>query len=103
MTKMNLKPLNKKLAYPVQIDFGLLLTDLEKGLTVDEIFEFSKIDPWFLVQIKDLVDQEKIIENQTLSDLDQQQLYDLKRKGFSDSRIASIIQATEEEVRNFKK
>ena len=94
--------LKQKISIPSPDRLWFVADGFRKGLTVDEIFEFSKIDPWFLVQIKDLVDQEKIIENQTLSDLDQQQLYDLKRKGFSDSRIASIIQATEEEVRNLR-
>ena len=67
------------------------------------MFEHSKIDPWFLVQIKDLIDDENIIQQLSLSDLNKDNLYNFKRKGFSDSRIADLIQSSEDELRNVRK
>src|SRR5438105_12992684 len=63
------------------------------------IHKFTKIDPWFLAQIKDLVDTELEIEKKTLADFDQSELRELKRKGFSDRRLASLWKTTEHEVR----
>ena len=70
---------------------------------MEEVFEFSKIDPWFLVQIKDLIDEEKSLKKLSLSELGFQELYDLKRKGFSDSRIAHLLECSEEEIRDLRK
>src|SRR5215204_4775908 len=58
------------------------------GMSLEDIQRFTKIDPWFLVQIKDLVDTELEIEKKTLADFDRDGLHQLKRKGFSDRRLA---------------
>ena len=72
------------------------------NLTIEEVFEFSKIDPWFLVQIKDLIDEEIRLVDISLQDLNFDILYSLKRKGFSDSRIADLLKCKEEDVRNVR-
>ena len=72
------------------------------NLTIEEVFEFSKIDPWFLVQIKDLIDEENRLMDISLQDLNFDILYSLKRKGFSDSRIADLLKCKEEDVRNVR-
>lgn len=69
------------------------------GLDVDEVYRLTKIDPWFLVQIADLVKEEQKTAEQSFKDLDFDQLFNLKRKGFSDSRIASFLGVTEKEIR----
>ncbi|MGZ5114423.1 MAG: carbamoyl-phosphate synthase large subunit, partial [Usitatibacter sp.] len=69
------------------------------GMTLDEVHKFTRIDPWFLVQIKDLVDTELEIEKKTLADFPRDELYALKRKGFSDRRLAHLWKTTEHEVR----
>ncbi len=71
-----------------------------QGLSFQEIFDASKIDPWFLAQIEDLVLTEKSLSNKTLATLDEQGLFQLKRKGFSDVRIAELLDSTESDVRN---
>ena len=73
------------------------------GLTPEEIYEYSKIDPWFLIQIKDLIDIEVSLEDVSLKDLDYEQLYGLKRKGFSDSKIGELIGSSEDQVRHLRK
>ncbi|UZJ27719.1 carbamoyl-phosphate synthase large subunit [Pasteurella multocida] len=70
------------------------------GFTLDEVHHYSKIDPWFLIQIQDLVLEELALEMRTLDDLDYAELRRLKRKGFSDKRIAQLTKSAESAVRN---
>ena len=72
------------------------------GMTLDEIHDASKIDPWFLAQIEDLIITEQSLATKTLSTLKDGELYKLKRKGFSDIRIAKLLDASETEVRNVR-
>ncbi len=69
------------------------------GFGFDEIFNLTKIDPWFLVQVQELVAMEAEIASQTLDSLDADALRQLKRKGFSDRRIANLINVSEADVR----
>ena len=70
------------------------------GMSLEEVHESSKIDPWFLAQVEDLVLTEKSLSTKTLSTLKAGELYRLKRKGFSDLRLAKLLDASETEVRN---
>ncbi|MFZ2452207.1 MAG: carbamoyl-phosphate synthase large subunit [Methylovulum miyakonense] len=70
------------------------------GMSLTEIHEVCKIDPWFLAQVEDLVLSEKALATKTLSTLKTGELYKLKRKGFSDVRLAKLLDTSEIEVRN---
>ena len=70
-----------------------------QSMPLDEIFKITKIDPWFLVQIQDLVAEESALKIASLSNIDEKLLYRLKRKGFSDKRLADILKCSETEVR----
>ena len=70
------------------------------GFSLEEVAEFSGIDPWFLCQIEDLILEEKELVKQGKQVLTGDALLKLKRKGFSDSRIATLIGATEAVVRH---
>jgi carbamoyl-phosphate synthase large subunit len=72
------------------------------GFSVEEVHQLTKIDPWFLVQIKELIDIELALDKCTLSDLDTESLRELKRKGFSDRRLAYLLDTTEGEVRKLR-
>jgi len=72
------------------------------GMSLDEIHEASKIDPWFLVQLEDLILTEKSLKTKTLSALKANELFQLKRKGFSDARLAKLLDSSESEVRNVR-
>jgi len=74
-----------------------------KGLTLDEVQELTGIDPWFLIQIEELIDCEYKIKGQNILDLDKLTLRQLKRKGFSDSRLASLLNTDEQTVRKYRK
>ncbi len=69
------------------------------GLTLEEVHERSRIDPWFLIQIEDLVAHERELEGKALDDLDADALRHLKAKGFSDRRLARLLGCDEHAVR----
>ncbi|MDG1323399.1 MAG: carbamoyl-phosphate synthase large subunit [Porticoccaceae bacterium] len=73
-----------------------------QGMSCEEIFGVTKIDPWFLVQIEDLIIEESRLNGSSLTSVDEKTLYRLKRKGFADRRIADILLCTETEVRNLR-
>nr|VFK28558.1 MAG: carbamoyl-phosphate synthase large subunit [Candidatus Kentron sp. MB] len=73
------------------------------GFSVEEIFEISAIDPWFLSQIAELVEIEQDLTGTRLTELDRNGLFALKRRGFSDSRLATLLSATESEVRDHRR
>ncbi len=69
------------------------------GLTLEEVHEITSIDLWFLAQIEDLVVTEKTLRETPLDRLDANIFYGLKRKGFSDRRLAWLLDETEKTVR----
>ncbi|MFT0533041.1 carbamoyl-phosphate synthase large subunit [Castellaniella hirudinis] len=73
-----------------------------QGFSLDEVHQLTKIDPWFLAQIKEIVDIELALEQHTLSELDDDTMRRLKRRGFSDRRLAFLLDTTEAEVRKLR-
>ncbi len=71
------------------------------GATIAEVQDITKVDPWFLMQIEDIVEVEKQLEGHHLKSLSRDQLLAAKRRGFSDVQIAFLLaqEVTEEEVR----
>ncbi|CAL0332271.1 unnamed protein product [Lupinus luteus] len=72
---------------------------MKKGMEIDEIFELSFIDKWYLQQLKELVDVENFLLSHNLSDLTNVDFYEVKRRGFSDKQIAFATKSSEKEVR----
>ncbi len=69
------------------------------GMSVDEVHALTKIDPWFLVQIEQIVKIELELESKSLDDIDAATLRALKQKGFSDRRLAKQLRTTDQAVR----
>lgn len=69
------------------------------GMTLDEVHQMTGIDMWFLVQIKELVDIEKRVAQVKLEDITKEEMLFLKKKGFSDKRLASVLGVKEADVR----
>ncbi|PWB44615.1 MAG: carbamoyl phosphate synthase large subunit [Rhodocyclales bacterium] len=69
------------------------------GMSLEKAFQLTRIDPWFLVQIEDIVREEAAMAGQKLHDLDADEMRRLKRKGFSDRRLARLLDTTETAVR----
>ncbi|RTQ36426.1 carbamoyl-phosphate synthase large subunit [Variovorax gossypii] len=70
-----------------------------QGMSVDEVFALTKIDPWFLVQIEEIVKIELELETKSLDDIDAATLRLLKQKGFSDRRLAKQLRTTDTAIR----
>jgi len=70
-----------------------------QGLTLEEVHQLTHIDPWFLIQIKEIVDVELALEKTSLDALDKPTLFRLKQKGFSDRRLAKLLRTTDTAVR----
>ena len=73
-----------------------------RNRSFDEVFDSCKIDRWFLHQIKELVEYENTLLGLELSDLDRPKLLSFKKKGFSDVRIANLLDVSEEQVRKHR-
>src|SRR5688572_8535938 len=71
----------------------------ENGFTLEEVHELTHIDPWFLAQIKEIVDIEMDLDDRRIVDIDVETMRDLKRRGFSDRRLAHLFKSSESEVR----
>ena len=70
------------------------------GMSVDEVFALTKIDPWFLVQIEQIVKIELELENTSIDSIDAVTLRALKQKGFSDRRLAKQLKTTDTAIRD---
>ena len=70
-----------------------------QGMSVDEVFALTKIDPWFLVQIEQIVKIELELETTTIDAIDEPTLRALKQKGFSDRRLARQLKTTDTAIR----
>ncbi|HEB98027.1 MAG TPA: carbamoyl-phosphate synthase large subunit [Thiotrichales bacterium] len=72
------------------------------GMELDEVQEFTRIDPWFLVQIEEIVRLEATLAEQGIDALDEDFLRLLKRKGFSDRRLARLVDSDEGAIRKLR-
>ena len=73
-----------------------------RGYSNEKMFDLTKIDPWFLVQIEDLIKEELALEGKSLDSISKDELYQLKRKGFSDSRLAGLLNVEEKAMREYR-
>jgi len=88
-----------ELAYPRAERLWYVADAFGIGMSLEEIHFFTKIDRWFLAQIKEIVDTELAIEKRKPDDFGAEELRSLKRMGFSDRRLAHLWKKTEAEVR----
>ena len=72
------------------------------GMSVQNAFDLSKIDPWFLAQVEDIVLSENSIQGQDIKSIKSETIRELKQKGFSDKRLSEILNCSEAEFRNLR-
>ncbi|HEX6794835.1 MAG TPA: carbamoyl-phosphate synthase large subunit, partial [Casimicrobiaceae bacterium] len=89
-----------ELAYPRGERIWYVADAFGIGMSIEELHAHTKIDPWFLAQIKEIVDTELAVEKRTLESIGSDDLRELKRMGFSDRRLAHLLKTTESHVRN---
>jgi carbamoyl-phosphate synthase large subunit len=88
-----------ELAYPRAERLWYVADAFGVGMSLEEIFQHTKIDPWFLAQIKEIVDTELKLEQRSLPGLTHDELRGLKRMGFSDRRLGFLLKVKEADVR----
>ena len=94
--------LKLELSTPGERRLWFIADAFRRGWPMQEIFDSCQVDKWFLHQIKDIVEDESHISKLTLSDLNYHLLLSLKKKGFSDARIADLLGVKEEAVRKHR-
>ncbi|OAQ21406.1 carbamoyl-phosphate synthase large subunit [Thermosulfurimonas dismutans] len=93
----------EKLARPNSQRIFFLREALRAGFSVDEVYELTKIDRWFLYQLADLLKIEDGVRGRRLEELSKEDLLELKQAGFSDRQIAFLTGSSEEDVRRRRK
>ena len=99
----NRKEIREKLKVPNWERIFYIAQAFKAGMTIDEIHNLTKIDPWFLFNIKEIIDLEKELEKETLQTITPEKLRKAKQFGFSDVKLAEIFKTDEITFRNFRK
>ena len=92
-----------KLSIPNQDRVFYIKYAFEIGKSIEEIFNYTKIDPWFLYNIKQLVNFEKEFKSDSIKNIEKEKLYEAKRLGYSDIQISFLCKCSEDEVRSLRK
>src|SRR6185436_20377376 len=100
---VNDETLRRKLIIPNAERIHYLHTAFDRGWTVDEVYELTSIDPWFLSQLRQIVDAQEALKQETLASISTRGLRAAKRMGFADVRIAELTKCDEDEVRARRK
>jgi carbamoyl-phosphate synthase large subunit len=95
--------LQRKLARPNSQRFSYITYALQHGWSIEEIHRLSRIDPWFLEQLKDVMDIQEEIDGKELGDLEPWLIRASKEVGLSDRRLAYLTGSSESEVRAHRK
>lgn len=72
------------------------------GMSLQDVFDLTAIDPWFLYQIEAIIQLEQDLKERLLNSLEAGELFRLKRKGFSDARLGQLLHSTESSVRKYR-
>nr|MBF0683023.1 carbamoyl-phosphate synthase large subunit [Pseudomonas sp.] len=94
--------LTRELTVPGADRIWFVADAFRAGKSIDDVFALTNIDRWFLVQIEDLVREEERVKTLGLSSIDRDLMYKLKRKGFSDARLAKLLGVTEKNLRSHR-
>ena len=92
--------LRRELSVPGAERIWYIADAFRAGMSRDEIHQLTKIDHWFLIQIEDLYNEAEALRKMGFAQLDRATMLRLKRKGFSDARLAKLLAISEKEVRN---
>ena len=94
--------LKLELSTPGENRLWFIADAFRRGWSMQEIFDSCQVDKWFLHQIREIVNDEKIISESNLNDIDKATMKSYKKKGFSDARMADLLNIKEQEVRNHR-
>ena len=94
--------LKRELTVPGAERIWYVADAMRAGMSVDAIFDLTMIDRWFLVQMEDLIKEEEKVKTLGLADIDKALMFRLKRKGFSDQRLAKLLGITDKNLRRHR-
>lgn len=95
--------LNKELRKPTDKRLFAIVAAIKQGYSIDEIYQLSNVNPWFLYKIKNVVELENQLKIYKLNKIPNTLFKEAKQKGFSDKQIAKIVNSTEKETRKQRK
>src|SRR3989440_573516 len=95
--------LQRKLARPNSQRFSYITYALRNGWSLDEIYRLSRIDPWFLEQIRQVMEIQRRVEGRALEEIPMDALRNFKEAALSDRRLAYLTGRTETEARDYRK
>ncbi len=95
--------ISQMLAVPNQDRLFYIKHSIENGETIENIFNYTKIDPWFLENIKQLVDFEKSFKDKKLKNVSEYEIREAKKLGYSDMQLAYMLECSEKDIRDFRK
>jgi len=95
--------LQRKLARPNSQRFSYITYALQHGWPIEEIYRLSRIDPWFIEQIRQVMEIQKEVEGRALEEIPEGLLRDFKEAALSDRRLAYLTGRSEREVRAYRK
>ncbi|EUJ11074.1 carbamoyl-phosphate synthase large subunit [Methylophilaceae bacterium 11] len=98
----DLDKITKELGEPGPERIWYLGDAFRMGLSIEQIFDISKIDPWFLAQIQDIIKHEAALSGKHIADLNKEAMFKLKRIGFSDRRLAKLLATDQHAVRAYR-
>ena len=103
MVDVEQEDLEQGLRVPNSQRFAQIHEALKRGMTIDEIFELTKIDPWFLFNFQQIVETEFEITDRGFQGLNGEFLRFCKERGFSDKQLAYLTGTTEDDIRQLRK
>jgi carbamoyl-phosphate synthase large subunit len=95
--------LNRRLLVPSAERVHFVVHALTKGYSTEALHELTRIDPWFLDNLREITEHESTLSNETIETISARALKEAKRMGFSDQRLATLLKTTEEGVRAERK
>ncbi|NPA14052.1 MAG: carbamoyl-phosphate synthase large subunit [Aquificae bacterium] len=103
LSQVDEEELIKNLITPTENRIWYIAEAFRRGFSIDEVYNYTKIDRWFLANIKQLVEAENLIKEKTLDTITADELRLLKEWGFSDKELAKLWKVSEDEVRKRRK
>ena len=94
--------LRYELSFPGPQRIFYVADAIRHGWSIEKINHLCGIDFWFLNEIKNIINQEKILKEKNLQDINSEELFSLKKIGYSDSRLASLLRSSEADVRSHR-
>ncbi len=89
--------LRRRLVVPSADRIYFILHALTVGYSIEKVHELTKIDPWFLDNLKEIIEREHVLREKQLETISHDDLYDAKQMGFSDLRLAALLQTNKDE------